>query len=135
MASPSYTFPSKGITLPICTTTLSPGLTSFEDTRTSFPSTDSHTLLILSDILLARSPTDFLCVHSSSISPMPSINIIEPAVPMSSLRMDTPIAVASRTGTSILCLSKVLIPFPKYLNDFDITIKALTGNGMKNLVA
>lgn len=62
---------------------------------------------------------------------MPSINIIEPAVPMSSLRMDTPIAVASRTGTSILCLSKVLIPFPMYLKDFDITIKALTGNGMK----
>ena len=41
------------------------------------------------DMLLARSPTDFLWVHSSSISPTPSRYMTEPAVSKSDRRMET----------------------------------------------
>ena len=80
MPSPTTTSPSKGITFPIRITTWSPGSISDDFTRISCSFLFSHTLLTLSDILRARSPTDFLCVHSSMISPIPSRNMTDPAV-------------------------------------------------------
>lgn len=58
----------------------------------------SHTFFMFKDMLRARSPTDFLCVHSSSNSPIPSRNMAEPVLCKSPRSTDTPIAVAS-TGT------------------------------------
>ena len=77
----------------------------------------SQTLLLFKDMLRARSPTDFLCVHSSRISPILSRNITEPAVPISPRNIDTEIAVASSTGTSILRWHNTLIPLQIYLHD------------------
>ena len=115
MASPSATSPSNGTTSPILATTMSPFLISLAGTIISVPSFFSHTLLILSDILRAKSPTDFLCVHSSKSSPTPNRNIIEPAVLISPLIMETLMAVASKTGTSNFPFANVLIPIRTYL--------------------
>ena len=113
IASPFVTTPSNGMTLPICTTISSPASIWVVGTKTSCPSLTIHTLLTFKDIVLARSSTDFLWVHSSSSSPMPSMNMIEPAVLKSLLKSDTPIAVASNTGTSIFPAASVLSPFHK----------------------
>ena len=69
-----------GITFPMCTTMLSPCLICEYGTRTSPSSVFSHTFSTFSDIILARSPTDFLCVLSSSSSPIPRRNMTELAV-------------------------------------------------------
>ena len=84
-------------------------------TRTSVPSTFCHTLLILRDMLLAKSPTDFLWVHSSKSSPIPSRNITEPAVSKSRRTMDTIMAVASRSSTSNEPFNRQRIPLIRYL--------------------
>ena len=101
-------------------------------TSTSCPSLTSHTLVMFKDMLRARSPTDFLCVHSSRISPTPSRNMTEPAVSKSLLIIETPIAVASRTGTSIFLAASVRIPFHIYFTDFTdvITARMLAGRNM-----
>ena len=80
IASPANTVPSNGMTLPMCTTMLSPCLIWEYGTRISPSSVLSHTFSTLSDMILARSPTDFLCVQSSNNSPIPRRNITEPAV-------------------------------------------------------
>lgn len=72
-ATPMLAFQSQQVTTsPILATTMSPFLISLAGTIISVPSFFSHTLLILSDILRAKSPTDFLCVHSSKSSPTPN---------------------------------------------------------------
>ena len=60
--------------------TRSPDLMDVDGIRISCPPLTTHTLSMFKDMLLARSPTDFLCVHSSKISPMPNRNITEAAV-------------------------------------------------------
>ena len=102
-------------------------------TRTSCPSLTSHTLVIFKDMLRARSPTDFLWVHSSRISPMPSRNMTEPAVSKSLLIIETPMAVASRTGTSIFLAASVQIPFQIYFTDFTEVMTARTPAGKNRL--
>ena len=120
-ASPSATTPSNGMTLPICTTTCSPVSISSTDTRTSVPSTFFHAFVTCKDRLLARLSIDFLCVHSSSSSPKPSRNMIEPAVSVSFLKTDTAIAVASSTGTSIFPFRSVFTPSFIYFSDCQMT--------------
>ncbi len=71
VASPATTLPSSGIILPVRTTTRSPCCTSVTGTSTSVPLTCSQTLSTLRLMAPARSATDFLCVHSSRISPNP----------------------------------------------------------------
>ena len=127
--------PSKGIIFPICTLTRSPALTSEVDTRMSCSPWQSQTFPTFKDILLAKSSTDFLWVHSSKISPIPRRNIIEPAVFILFLAIETPIAVASRTGTSIFLLASVLTPFQRYLTDFVRVIHSLIGFGRNILLA
>ena len=114
MASPDTTTPSSGITFPICTVTISFSRILERGTSTSVPSTFCHTLVILRDILLARSPSDFLWVHSSKSSPIPKRNITEPAVSKSLLTMETIIAVASRTSTSKAPFNRQRIPLIRY---------------------
>ena len=132
MPSPLTTSPSNGMTLPIWTTMRSFCSTLDAGISTSVPSLRSQTLSMLSDMLLARSSTDFLCVHSSSSSPISSRNITEPAVAKSPRNTDTPIAVPSRTGTSILPLHNVLMPFHIYLTDLTAVITFLTGTGIRH---
>ena len=84
-------------------------------------------------MLRARSSTDFLCVHSSNISPIPSKNIMEPAVLKSCLKIETPIDVASNTGTSIFPFASVQIPCHMYFTDFAVVSTARTGIG-KNIL-
>ena len=120
IASPSAIKPSNGTTFPICTTTISPAWILSASTNTSVPSLRSHTLPVFRDMVRARSSTDFLWVHSSSSSPIPSRNITEPAVEKSPRKMETPIAVASRTGTSILRFQSVLTPSQMYFTDIAV---------------
>ena len=77
-------------------------------TSTSCPSRTSHTLLMFKDILLARSSTDFLWVHSSRISPTPSRNMMEEAVLILPRTMEMAMAVPSSTGTSIFPFARGL---------------------------
>ena len=132
--SPAVTIPSNGITVPIWILTSSPGLIWSEFTRTSPPSVTSHTLLTLRDMLLARSSTDFLCVQSSRISPKPNRNITEDAVEKSPRKMDTPIAVASSTDTSILRFARVRIPFQIYFIECNVVSTVLTGIGRNSFL-
>ena len=134
IASPSVTVPSNGITFPIWMRTSSPDCTLSAETSISCPSHIIHTLLMLSDILRARSPTDFLCVHSSSVSPIPSRYITDPAVAKSPRIMETPMAVASSTGTSILPWNRVWSPFQIYFTDFTAVMTARTENGRNSLL-
>ena len=97
--SPETISPSNGITLPVRTTMRSPEAICDSGTETSVPSFWSHTRLTPSDMVRARSSTDFLCVHSSSSSPSWSRNMTEPAVPKSRRAMDTPMDRASSTST------------------------------------
>ncbi len=96
---------------------------------TSQSSTRTHTLLILSDMLLARPSTDFLCVHSSRISPISRRNMTDPAVAKSFVRMDAVIAVASRTGTSSFLFARHLSPLPIYLKALTDVRQYLSGIG------
>ena len=77
----------------------------------------SHTLPVCRAMLLARSSTDFLWVHSSRIPLIFSRNIMDPAVFISDLNMDTPMAVASRTATSIFLSARDFNPFQMNLKE------------------
>ena len=134
IASPSMITPSKGIIFPIWIWTISFVWISLEDTKTSWSPSTFHTFPTFNDILLARSSTDFLCVHSSRISPIPSKNMIEDAVLISLLSIDTPIAVPSSTGTSIFPCASVCIPSYMYFTDLTAVIPALNGYGKNNLL-
>ena len=133
IASPSTTTPSNGIIFPICMWTISLASISLDGTKISWSSSTFHTLSIFKDMLFARSSTDFLCVHSSRISPIPSKNMIEDAVLISLRMIDTPIAVPSSTGTSILPWASVWIPSYIYFKDLITVIPALNGYGNNNL--
>ena len=87
------------------------------------------------DIVRVRSSTVFLCVHSSKSSPMPSKNMTEPAVSISFLKIDTPIAVASSTGTSIFRCHKHCKPFQRYFTDLTVVTHARSGYGRNILPA
>ena len=134
MASPDCTKPSRGIRLPHRTTTRSPLLICETGKRISVPSVFTHAFSTPSDMVLARSSTDFLCVHSSKISPIFSKNMTEAAVRKSPLSSDTEIAVASSTLTSIFPLHKLFNPFHTYLHAL-INAKALrTGSGRNHFL-
>ena len=90
----------------------------------------THTLSTLSDIAPARSATDFLCVQSSSISPIFSINITDAAVLKSRRRSDTVTAVASSTATDSLPLRSAFSPCFIYFHDFITAMNALIGAGI-----
>ncbi len=79
----------------------------------SVPPFLTHTLSTLRLMVRARSATDFLCVHSSRISPILSMNMIVEAVSVSPRRTDTVIAVASRTATSSLRCRSDFMPRAK----------------------
>ena len=57
----------------------------------------------------------------------------DPAVAISPRNIDTPIAVASSTGTSILPFASVRTPIQRYFTDFTAVIHALTEYGKNNL--
>ena len=59
---------------------------------------------------------------------------MDPAVLKSFLKIDTPIAVASRTGTSIFLSISVLIPFQIYFADIMVVYAAEIGYGSKNFL-
>ena len=134
IASPAVTTPSKGITLPIWTTISSPVRIWSDGTRISCPSFINHALDTCNDMLLARSSTDFLWVHSSRISPIPRRNIVDPAVSKSPRKMDTPIAVASRTETSSFPLAIVRTPCHRYFTDLTAVITERTDTGRNILL-
>ena len=126
--------PSSGIIPPVPTVMQSPGRTSPTGTRIEPESVSSQTLSMLSDIDCARSATDFLCVHSSRMSPMPSRNIIEPAVSKSPRSIETVIAVASSTGTCILPCSRQRSPAPIYFAERMTDSAVRSGVGKKSFV-
>ena len=64
---------------------------------------------------------------------MPSRNMIEPAVAVSPRSTETPMAVPSSTGTSILPFASVRTPIQRYFTDFTAVIHALTEYGKNNL--
>ena len=101
IASPAESFPSSGIIFPVRTTISDPVFTSLIGRRSSCPFTTTQTLSTFKDMVRARSSTDFLCVHSSSVSPIESRNMTEEAVPKSPRSIELVIATASRSGTSI----------------------------------
>ena len=132
IASPRDTTPSNGITFPMRTTTRSSGSICFVGTRISCSSLKSQTFPTFRDMSRARSPTDFLCVHSSSNSPMPSRNMIELAVFISLRRMETPIAVASRAATSSLPFFRLAIPCCRYFRERTPVQTARTCAGIRS---
>ena len=133
VASPDTTVPSSGIMFPVRTTMQSPTFTSPMGTSVSLSPTRSHTRSIFSDMAPARSATDFLCVHSSRISPRFSMNITELAVEKSRRRSDTPIAVASSTETESLPCRSEESPSFRYFTE-RITARAVrTGVGRNSL--
>ena len=115
---PSITSPSSGIILLVRRTILSPTFTLFAETKTSSPFLSfSHTFSTPSDIVFARSLTDFLWVHSSRISPILSKNITLEAVSKSPLISETVIATASRTETFSCPLASDFNAFNIYFID------------------
>ena len=120
LAWPPVTKPSSGIMPPVRTMISSPAFTSSIGTSTScgFPPSSAgtriQTLLMFRDMDRARSLTDFLWVHSSRISPIRSMNMMEPAVPKLPRARATLMAAASSTGTSSFPLSRHAAPFFKY---------------------
>ena len=90
----------------------------------------THTFSTFSDIAPARSATDFLCVQSSSISPIFSMNITDAAVLKSPLKSDTVTAVASSTATDSLPLRSALSPCFIYFHDLITVMNALIGAGI-----
>ena len=55
----------------------------------------------------------------------------EDAVLKSPLKIDTPIAVASSTGTSILHFASVQTPFQMYFTDLSVVRNVRIGRGRK----
>ena len=102
MASPSATTPSSGIMAPTSIRMQAPCCTLRTGISTSPCGVFTHTFSTFRAMLLARSATERLCVHSSISSPMPSRNITEEAVEKSRRASDTVMAAASSTGTSSL---------------------------------
>ena len=135
MASPSSTAPSKGITFPMWITTRSSSRICDAETRSSCSPIFCHTLLTFRDMVRARSSTDFLCVHSSRSSPTPSRNMTEEAVSISPRNTETPIAAASRTGTSIFPFTSVSTPFFRYFTDFTAVTSARRDQGTNSFEA
>ena len=117
------------MTFPICTTTRSSACICETGTKTCCSSCLTQTFFTFKDILLAKSSTDFLCVHSSNNSPMPKSHIIDAAVSKLPLAIETPIAVASKTGTSIFLFHKVLTPIQIYFTERIIAIPVRIGTG------
>ena len=68
-------------------------------------------------------------------SPIPSKNMTEPAVSISFLKIETPIAVASSTGTSIFRCHKHCKPFQRYFTDLTVVTHARNGYGQNILPA
>ena len=132
MASPEETSPSRGITFPVQTTISSPSFTSVMGTRICEFSVFSHTFSIFRERLRARSPTDFLWVHSSNSSPIPRRNMMEPAVSKSLLASDTITAAASSTSAPSFLFIRQRIPLARNPADRISTKAALTGAGKKN---
>ena len=108
--SPSSTTPSKGMIFPMRTITWSPSSIFLESTSTSCSPLFNQTFSVFKAILRARSPTDFLCVHSSNISPTPRRNMTEEAVLKSLRKTEMPIADASNTATSSFLLAILFHP-------------------------
>ena len=134
MASPDSTIPSTGITLPIWTATRSPTRILEIGTKVSVPSSHCQTFSIFKDILPARSLTDFLWVHSSRISPIPSRNVTELAVPKSRRSMEIPMAAASRTSTASFPLKAHLAPRNRNGTAVQAVWAARTGKGRNSRV-
>ena len=134
MASPSVTFPSSGIIPPVATLIVSPARTSLTGTSTSPSAVCSQTLSTFSAMLRARSATDFLCVHSSSVSPTPSRNMMEPAVAKSPRSIDTAMAVASSTGTCIRPRIRQPRPAFMYRRERSSVIAVRSGTGRRSLL-
>ena len=88
---------------------------------------------MFNDMLPAKSLIDFLCVQSSKISPISSINITEPAVLKSRLKSETVIAVASRTDTSSLRFDRHFNAFQTYRAAFTLKIAIRIYRGIKKL--
>ena len=86
-----------------------------------------------SDIVLARSSTDFLCVHSSRISPIFSRNMTLPAVLKSPRSIETVIAAASSTSTSSLPCSRHCSPLRRYFSALRNETSRRNGSGRMNL--
>ena len=129
VASPETTLPSSGMRLPVRTIIRSPGFTSPMGTSSSVSPDCSHTLSTFSAIAPARSATDFLCVHSSRISPSRSMNMTEPAVSKSPRTIETVTAVASSTATESLPCSRALSPARMYLTERNSAMAICTGTG------
>ena len=115
--------------LPALTTSSSPTATEFIGTSISVSPHLSQTFSTPKDIVLARSSTDLLCVHSSSNSPKPSMNITDEAVELSPLINDTAIAVASSKDVSILPFITALSASVTKPAAFFSDIRNLTGAG------
>ena len=121
--------PSSGIMLPMRTMISSPTLTSEMFLSSSVSPDLTHTLSTFRLMVRARSSTDFLCVHSSRISPILSMNIIDDAVSVSPRRTETVMAVASRTATSSRLCHSDFTPRAKYCEHFTTQIAARHGAG------
>ena len=125
--------PSKGIILPIWTQMRSCSFISCISVRSSVSPSFFHTFSTFKDMLLARSATDFLWVHSSRISPTPSSSIMELAVLTSPLIRETLIAVASSTGTSSFLRRMHFSPSLMKCRDW-ITAFALAAGAGRNIL-
>ena len=115
--------------LPVRTTTSSPASMSPIGTRISVSPAFFQTLSTFSAIAPARSATDFLCVHSSKISPSRSMNITEPAVAKSPRTIETVTAVASSTATESFPCQRAFSPSLIYFTERNSVIAVATGTG------
>ena len=127
VASPETTLPSSGMRLPVRTIIRSPGWTSPMGTSSSVSPDCSQTLSTFRAIAPARSATDFLCVHSSRISPSRSMNMTEPAVLKSPRSIETVTAVASSTATESLPCQRALSPSLMYLTERNNAMAVVMG--------
>ena len=111
----------------------SPGFTSVIFVSISVPFACSQTLSTRRLMAEARSATDFLRVHSSKISPSPSMNMTEPAVEKSPLVMDTVMAVASNTATDNLPWRSAKNPSLMYFTERNNASADVIGAGRNSL--
>ena len=102
---------------PVRTTIRSPGIIEQISVNTCVPSISNQTLSTLKLIAEAKSATDFLCVHSSRISPSRNINMTEPAVLKSPRTIDTVTAVPSNTATDKFPCKSAERPSLMYFNE------------------
>ena len=135
VASPSAIFPSSGIKLPVRTMIKSFSRTSPIGRSSSLTSFFTQTLSTFKDMAPARSATDFLCVQSSKISPIRSMNITEPAVEKSPRIRETVTAAASRTDTVSLPCHRAFKPLWIYLTARMAESTVRTGMGKNSLTA